>query len=154
MRHVRIFVALALLSLPSVASACQRLPSVFFAGGSTEINAPGHDVLSDFAVQSLGRLDRIRSVRIIGHTDRTGSPAARRHISLRRAEAVRDLLIARGIPARLLAASGAGDSQPLVETEDNVREPMNRRVEIEVIWAPAPPVSERPTQDRAPPVLC
>jgi outer membrane protein OmpA-like peptidoglycan-associated protein len=121
---------------PGRAAACQQFPIVYFRGGSTIINPDGQAGLRGFAQQALERLNGIRSIRIVGHSDRTGSRAARQRISLLRAQAVRDVLIASGVPARLLAASGAGDSQPSIETADRTREPMNRRVELEVAYSP------------------
>ena len=51
-------------------------------------------------------------------------------LSLRRANAVKDALVREGVPATGIAVIGRGESQPLVQTADGVREPQNRRVEI------------------------
>jgi outer membrane protein OmpA-like peptidoglycan-associated protein len=51
-------------------------------------------------------------------------------LSLRRANAVKDQLVREGIPAANITVVGRGESQPLVQTADGVREPQNRRVEI------------------------
>jgi outer membrane protein OmpA-like peptidoglycan-associated protein len=73
-----------------------------------------------------------RSTRIgvTGHADRAGSDAYNMALSLRRANAVKDALVREGIPATAIAVVGRGESQPLVQTADGVREPQNRRVEI------------------------
>jgi outer membrane protein OmpA-like peptidoglycan-associated protein len=73
---------------------------------------------------------------VIGHSDRTGSQRARRLVSIRRAGAIRDLLISAGVPARLISAAGVADTQLSVETPDHVREPNNRRAELRVEGAP------------------
>jgi OOP family OmpA-OmpF porin len=65
-----------------------------------------------------------------GHTDTTGPESYNMALSLRRANAVKDALVRDGVPAQAIAVIGKGESQLLVPTADNVREPQNRRVEI------------------------
>ena len=65
-----------------------------------------------------------------GHTDKSGPENYNMALSLRRANSVKDALVANGVPATAIAVVGRGESQPLVPTADGVREPQNRRVEI------------------------
>ena len=65
-----------------------------------------------------------------GHTDTSGPEAYNMALSLRRANAVKDALVREGVPATAITVVGKGESQPLVQTADGVREPQNRRVEI------------------------
>ena len=65
-----------------------------------------------------------------GHTDKSGPEAYNMALSLRRANTVKDALVREGVPATAIAVIGRGESQPLVQTADGVREPQNRRVEI------------------------
>ncbi|HET7546891.1 MAG TPA: OmpA family protein, partial [Usitatibacter sp.] len=69
---------------------------------------------------------------VIGHTDSIGSRRYNDELSLARAERMRELLVARGIPAGRVQARGRGEREPLVATPDEVHEPRNRRVEINV----------------------
>ncbi|MBS1131250.1 MAG: OmpA/MotB [Proteobacteria bacterium] len=71
-------------------------------------------------------------VMVIGHTDRVGSVEGNDKLSLQRAEGLRDLLIESGISAEKMEAVGRGERDPLVPTADEVDEPKNRRVEINV----------------------
>jgi len=69
---------------------------------------------------------------VIGHTDTVGSLSYNDKLSLARAERVREMIIALGIPAERIQAAGRGKRELLVPTDDNVAEPRNRRVEIDV----------------------
>ncbi|MBS0522826.1 MAG: OmpA family protein [Proteobacteria bacterium] len=65
-----------------------------------------------------------------GHTDKSGPENYNMALSLRRANAVKDALVRDGVPATAISVIGKGETQPLVQTADGVREPQNRRVEI------------------------
>jgi OOP family OmpA-OmpF porin len=65
-----------------------------------------------------------------GHTDKSGPDDYNMALSLRRAATVKDALVRDGVPATAISVVGRGETQPLVQTADGVREPQNRRVEI------------------------
>jgi OmpA-OmpF porin, OOP family len=69
---------------------------------------------------------------VAGHTDAVGTDQYNDALSLRRAERVRSLLIARGIAPASVVAVGRGKREPRVPTPVGVAEPRNRRVEITV----------------------
>ncbi|OWW19181.1 OmpA family protein [Noviherbaspirillum denitrificans] len=69
---------------------------------------------------------------VVGHTDRVGTVEFNDALSLRRAEAMRRVLVEAGIPAERIVTAGRGEREPLVKTADEVDEPKNRRVEIRV----------------------
>ena len=71
-------------------------------------------------------------VMVIGHTDTVGGLEANDALSLKRAAAVREILIAAGVPAGKIETAGRGEREPLLKTADEVAEPKNRRVEISV----------------------
>lgn len=71
-------------------------------------------------------------VLVTGHTDRVGSLEANDKLSLVRAEAVREILIAAGVARDAIAVFGRGEREPEVPTDDEVAEPRNRRVEIKL----------------------
>jgi outer membrane protein OmpA-like peptidoglycan-associated protein len=68
----------------------------------------------------------------VGHTDTTGKPEANVQLGLRRARAVRALLITAGLTQRAVEVASHGEAELLVKTPDGVFEPRNRRVEITV----------------------
>jgi outer membrane protein OmpA-like peptidoglycan-associated protein len=67
-----------------------------------------------------------------GYTDLSGPPAYNQKLSVRRADAVKAELVRLGVPATSITTIGRGESNPLVPTADGVREPQNRRVEIQI----------------------
>lgn len=69
---------------------------------------------------------------VIGHTDRVGSVESNDRLSLQRAAAVRDRLVAAGASPERISIAGRGERDPLVPTDDEVEEPRNRRVEIKL----------------------
>jgi OOP family OmpA-OmpF porin len=71
-------------------------------------------------------------VTVAGHTDTVGTDAYNDALSLRRADRVRALLVARGISPSSVVAVGRGKRELRVRTPDGVAEPRNRRVEITV----------------------
>ncbi|NQY05299.1 MAG: OmpA family protein [Flavobacteriaceae bacterium] len=70
---------------------------------------------------------------IEGHTDSVGSAKNNQLLSERRANAVRDWLIANGIAADRLTAVGFGESKPMVLTPTRAGRAQNRRVEVKLI---------------------
>ena len=71
-------------------------------------------------------------ITVIGHTDTVGADAFNDKLSLERAQTVREILIGMGVPAQNITAAGRGRRELLVPTADNVSEPRNRRVELNV----------------------
>lgn len=72
------------------------------------------------------------SVRIEGHTDSQGAAAANLTLSQRRATAVREALVAAGVPRAKVQAIGRGQLQPVADNASAAGRASNRRVEIVV----------------------
>jgi len=86
----------------------------------------------DNVVQILKENSDFKMVRIEGHTDSVGSDAYNQRLSQRRAEAVRQYLINKGIPASKLQAVGKGESEPLADNSTSAGRAKNRRTEFHV----------------------
>ena len=71
-------------------------------------------------------------LRVVGHTDLSGSLGYNQALSERRARNIAAMLTAQGVNAQQLVVEGKGKTSPAVQTADGVKEPLNRRVEISV----------------------
>ena len=78
------------------------------------------------------KLRAVPDVVAIGHTDTVGDAATNDKLSAQRAVRVKGFLVEIGIPAERIHTAGRGERELLVPTADNVEEPRNRRVEINV----------------------
>ena len=96
---------------------------------------------TDLTPQSRTSLNEVRQkikgfpaaqVTVIGHTDRVGTTESNDALSLKRAGAVREMLIQIGIPRDAIEVVGRGERELLVQTPDGRPEERNRRVEIKL----------------------
>ncbi|NWF37113.1 OmpA family protein [Mariprofundus sp. KV] len=71
-----------------------------------------------------------RNVRIEGHTDNVGDVKPNQQLSLKRAESVRDVLIAEGTDGGRLKALGYGEVRPIASNDFPQGRAMNRRIDI------------------------
>jgi outer membrane protein OmpA-like peptidoglycan-associated protein len=74
--------------------------------------------------------DRTSNIVVEGHTDSQGPDDANQTLSQKRAEAVREYLVSRGIAADRISAVGKGESQPIADNNTAENRALNRRVEI------------------------
>jgi hypothetical protein len=103
---------------------------VFFDWDSSRLSPASLNVITQ-AVTAFRSTGNAR-VTATGHTDTTGPESYNMALSLRRANAVKTELVRQGVPADAIAVVGKGETQLLVQTGDQVREPQNRRVEIAI----------------------
>ena len=69
----------------------------------------------------------------LGHTDSLGTQTYNQLLSEKRARAVADYLINKGIPNEKIFTEGRGGSQPIASNSSDAGRAMNRRVEIAVV---------------------
>jgi outer membrane protein OmpA-like peptidoglycan-associated protein len=114
--------------------APQALTEIHFDSGSFDLS-PGGQIHAAVAAAMLADMG-IARVRLVGHTDRVGSPAHNRTLAEARARAVADFLVGAGVPVALIEAAGMGEDDLPVATADDVPEPLNRSVAIIAIPLP------------------
>ena len=72
------------------------------------------------------------TIAIIGHTDASGDETWNRQLSLARAQAVADRMIARGIEPKRLIVEGRGSAEPVAANDTAPGREENRRIEFEL----------------------
>ena len=68
-----------------------------------------------------------------GHTDWTGTDAYNQKLSERRARAVKNYLMEKGLPADRIFTDGKGEKQPVASNKTREGRAKNRRVEVELV---------------------
>lgn len=101
---------------------------VLFATDSSQVDPTGQATL-DSVARVFVEYDKTAAI-VQGHTDSTGTEAYNQSLSERRADAVRNHLIARGVAAARIAAIGYGESYPVASNDTAAGRQMNRRVDI------------------------
>ena len=69
----------------------------------------------------------------VGHTDSTGDAGYNQNLPPRRANAVKDYLVSKGIEKNRVYTEGKGENQPIADNKTREGRAKNRRVEIEVV---------------------
>jgi outer membrane protein OmpA-like peptidoglycan-associated protein len=114
-----------------VAESLQRTGQVqlyvTFRTSSADLDISAAPVLTQ--VRDALAADPGLRLRLIGHTDSTGTSAINLPLSRRRAESVRQWLVANGVGAERLEAEGRGSSEPIADNATDAGRSLNRRVQ-------------------------
>jgi OOP family OmpA-OmpF porin len=101
-----------------------------FANDSAEIPAEANVLLDKYA--AFLKRNTNYSAKIVGYTDSRGSEAYNQKLSQRRAKAVMDALIQRGVDPKQLSAIGMGELNPVASNDTPEGRAKNRRIEAEM----------------------
>ena len=101
-----------------------------FASGSATLLPAGTQILDEMVV-ALNKVQG-KNVKIIGHTDSQGNPQKNKELSLQRADAVKQYLIAKNISPSRLSTAGMGADEPVADNATEEGRKKNRRIEFEV----------------------
>jgi len=107
------------------------LEDVFFDFGKATLRKESFKALNNL-VEVLN-LKSTMLIEISGHTDNIGKPDDNLLLSQKRADAVKDYLIKKGIKSERLVAKGYGDTQPIDDNESEQGRQNNRRTEVRII---------------------
>lgn len=113
---------------PDACAGVLRLRGVNFDFDRAEIRAASRPILD----QAARRLQQCGSERlqVEGHTDSVGAEGYNQGLSERRARAVRDYLVSRGISGGRISAAGFGETRPIATNDTPEGRFLNRRVEV------------------------
>ena len=103
----------------------------FFDFDKSVLKPEGKAKLDDL-VSKMGGLN-LEVIIAVGHTDSVGTDAYNQKLSIRRSEAVKSYLVAKGVEKNRVYTEGKGEKQPVADNRTAEGRAKNRRVEIEVV---------------------
>ena len=110
---------------------------VYFDYDKAQIKSVSHAIL-DAVAETMRANPYIRKIVIEGHTDNEGTETYNQTLSERRAEAVMQYLIHKGVPAERLSFKGYGFSRPKASNDSEAGKAINRRVEFTIVQGDSP----------------
>jgi|KBSSwiStaDraftv2_1062776.scaffolds.fasta_scaffold79956_2 OOP family OmpA-OmpF porin len=128
---------------PAPAPQVQRITlasRALFDFDKAVLKPEGKSAIDSEIISKLSGVQKLELVLVTGHTDRIGSQQYNQRLSERRADAVRDYLVSRGVPRDRIETLGMGKTQPVpgVVCDQKALKALiaclapNRRVEVEV----------------------
>lgn len=133
---VRLAIAFAIVAIaatPTWAISVRTVYSIYFPTNRADIVGDNRKVIEE-AADRIRKSPNLLRVEVSGHADRVGPRWYNHRLSENRAIVVRNMLVALGVPVRLVRLQAGGEDGLLVPTADDVAEPENRRVEIRLIF--------------------
>jgi len=115
--------------IPEPELGCGSTVYVRFEFDSADLRPESDPVLSDLHAGLSGAEEA--SIVIEGHTSSEGSEGYNQGLSERRAQAVVDDLVRRGLDSARISATGKGENEPIASNKDELGRSLNRRVEVE-----------------------
>jgi outer membrane protein OmpA-like peptidoglycan-associated protein len=103
---------------------------ILFDTGKSDLKPEAKDNLQKMALIMKKYPENILAVK--GYTDNTGSSEINEILSEKRAKAVKQQLVAAGLPEPVIGTHGMGPSNPIADNSSLVGRKQNRRVEIEI----------------------
>ena len=116
---------------PPVATKVTYAADAFFDFDKSVLKPEGKAKLDDL-VSKIKDIN-LEVIIAVGHTDSVGSDGYNQKLSIRRSEAVKAYLVAKGIEKNRVYTEGKGEKQPVADNKTAEGRAKNRRVEIEVV---------------------
>jgi outer membrane protein OmpA-like peptidoglycan-associated protein len=117
----------------------QRLDSavsgrtIAFDKESDKLSIEGRNIVDEIAGVILAMPDKTLRIEVGGHTDSKGSDGGNKRLSQRRATAVKNRLVLKGVPAARVDAVGFGEANPIADNNTEDGKAQNRRIEFKIV---------------------
>jgi len=129
-KHIISYLAFILFFLSPLSANAKSSNIVFFDFDSYLLSEDSNDQIMDIISANQESDDFL--FRIVGHADLSGGNNYNHSLSRKRARAVKNAIALQGISRANIDIVGMGEYRPIILTENGVREPRNRRVEIQI----------------------
>ncbi|MCB5363988.1 OmpA family protein [Pusillimonas sp. CC-YST705] len=119
---------------PVVAPAASKVvlnADTFFDFDKSTLKPEGRQVLDQVAAQAANL--NLETIIAVGYTDSIGTVEYNLGLSKRRAAAVKDYLVSKGIDPNRIYTEGKGKADPVASNATAAGRAQNRRVEIEIV---------------------
>ena len=110
----------------------KAMQGIEFETARATIRPSSYSLLDEIAQQFIENPSFI--IEVQGHTDNTGKADKNMTLSQDRANAVRDYLIGKGVPAERMTARGYGQDKPIADNSTKAGRAKNRRVEFDITF--------------------
>jgi outer membrane protein OmpA-like peptidoglycan-associated protein len=104
--------------------------NIYFVSGSSKLLAKSNKSLDEVA--RILESDQNLKLDINGHTDNTGKAESNQALSEKRAQAVYDYLVKKGVDQSRIKSEGFGQDQPIADNKTAAGRAKNRRVELKL----------------------
>lgn len=108
-----------------------KLENVYFDTNKWDLKPESYPALSGLLSSMKG--NKKMKIEIAGHTDSQGDDASNMLLSQRRANAVMEYLISKGVEPERMIAKGYGETVPVASNETADGRAQNRRTEVRII---------------------
>ena len=103
---------------------------IYFDFDNSKLSNVSRNTLINFLRKNKNSINRFI---ILGHTDTKGSKNYNLTLSLKRAKAVKKILLDEGVSENNVSVLGKGENKLAVNTADEIKHPANRRAEIKIL---------------------
>lgn len=105
---------------------------VYFEWDRSDLTSTNRDTINAAVSRAKANGCSVTLTSVAGYTDSSGTPAYNDKLSARRADVVKNALVAAGVSESAIKTEAYGEKNPAQPRPDGTREPLNRRAEVAI----------------------